>query len=72
MNYSACAMFITHDIPSFYELLCKCIYNVQQFLNVLVVAETLGMPVANNIYVLTSKTLVAISTILILVNFICF
>ena len=23
-------MFVTHGIPSFYELLCKCIYNFSQ------------------------------------------
>ena len=42
------------------------------FQNVLVAAVTLtlGMLVANNIYFLTHKTLVAISTILALVNFI--
>ena len=26
-SYSACEMFITHNIPSFYELLRKCIYS---------------------------------------------
>ena len=30
MPYSASAMFVTHDIPSFYELLRKCIYNFSQ------------------------------------------
>ena len=30
MPYSASAMFVTHDIPSFYELLRKCIYNFSE------------------------------------------
>ena len=58
MLYSASAMFVTHGIPSFYELLRKCIYC---FLNVLVLAETLSLRHACRI---THKTLVAISIIL--------
>ena len=30
MPYSASAMFVTHGIPSFYELLRKCIYNFSE------------------------------------------
>ena len=30
MPYSASAMFVTHGIPSFYELLCTCIYNLSE------------------------------------------
>ena len=30
MPYSASAMFVTHGIPSFYELLSKCIYNFSE------------------------------------------
>ena len=30
MPYSASAMFVTHGIPSFYELLLKCIYNFSE------------------------------------------
>ena len=40
--YSASAMFVTHGIPSFYEILCKI--NVSTiFQNVLVLAETLSL-----------------------------
>ena len=41
MPYSASAMFVAHGIPSFYELLRKCIYNF--FQNVLVAAVTLSL-----------------------------
>ena len=30
MPYSASAMFVTHGIPSLYELLRKCIYNFSE------------------------------------------
>ena len=30
MPNSASAMLVTHDIPSFYELLRKCIYNTSE------------------------------------------
>ena len=30
ISYSAREMFVTHGIPSFYELLCKCVYNFSQ------------------------------------------
>ena len=30
MPYTASAMFVTHDIPSFYELFRKCIYNFSE------------------------------------------
>ena len=30
MPYSTIAMFLTHGIPSFYELLRKCIYNFSE------------------------------------------
>ena len=40
MPYSASAMFVTHGIPSFYELLRKCIYNFQKLL---VAAVTLSL-----------------------------
>ena len=30
MPYSASAMFVTHGIPSFHELLRKCIYNFSE------------------------------------------
>ena len=30
MTYSASAMFVAHGIPSFYELLRKCIYNFSE------------------------------------------
>ena len=33
MPYSASAMFVTHGIPSFYELLRKCIYNFSERIN---------------------------------------
>ena len=29
-TYSASTMFVTHGIPSFFELLRKCIYNFSQ------------------------------------------
>ena len=31
MPYSASAMFVTHGISSFYELLRKCIYNFSEY-----------------------------------------
>ena len=63
MPYSASAIFVTHGIPFIYELLRKCIYNFSERIS----------SSSNSIICIFSpmhKTLVAISTMLALVNFI--
>ena len=70
MPYSASAVFVTHGIPSFYELLRKCIYNFSERISSSSnsIIKVCLSPII--IYFFTHKTLVAISTILALVNFI--
>ena len=65
MPYSASAMFVTHGIPSFYVLLRKYIYNFSERISSSrnSIIKTI-MFVANNVYFLTHKTLVAFSIIL--------
>ena len=70
MPYSASAMFVTHGILSFYELLRKCIYNFSERISSSSNSIIKACLSPINIYFLTHKTLVAISTILALVNFI--
>ena len=63
--YSASTMFVTHGIPSFFELLRKCIYNFSQRISLSpnsIIVACLAPSVL--FYSLTRQTMVEISTIL--------
>ena len=68
MLYSVREMFVTHNIPLFYELLCKCVYRFSERKSHSA-NKIIKVFIARRIYPLPNSTMVGISIVFILILF---